>query len=196
MAALTRPAVVSALIAAGGRGVRLGADQPKQFLEIGGRSILERSIERFATHPGIAEVVVALPPDYLPSLQARLQARGWASVRCVEGGGRRQDSVENAFRAARPDATVLAIHDAARPFVSRALIERTVAAAAAHGAAIFLKVSSSSAGDPGSRSGQWMPCPWHQSSQAAEENDPSARITPGYDSAAPARAASFTSVQR
>lgn len=156
MAGLTRPPVVSALIAAGGRGVRLGADQPKQFLEIGGRSILERSIERFATHPGIAEVVVALPPDYLPSLQARLQARGWASVRCVEGGGRRQDSVENAFRAARPDATVLAIHDAARPFVSRALIERTVAAAAAHGAAIAaLPVRDTvkqAAGEPGAAS--------------------------------------------
>jgi 2-C-methyl-D-erythritol 4-phosphate cytidylyltransferase/2-C-methyl-D-erythritol 2,4-cyclodiphosphate synthase len=129
-------AVVSALIAAGGRGVRLGADRPKQFLEIGGRSILERSIERFVSHADVAEVVVALPGEYLDPMQARLAALGWSTVRCVQGGPRRQDSVEQAFRAARPDAAIIAIHDAARPFVSASLISRTVAAASRHGAAI------------------------------------------------------------
>ncbi|HTM34135.1 MAG TPA: 2-C-methyl-D-erythritol 4-phosphate cytidylyltransferase [Vicinamibacterales bacterium] len=130
------PPVVSALIAAGGRGVRLGAGQPKQFIEIAGQSILERSIERFATQPSVSEVVVALPPEHLEPMTSRLAALGWSQVRCVEGGPRRQDSVENAFRAARPDATVLAIHDAARPFVPPAVIDRTIAAAVAHGAAI------------------------------------------------------------
>jgi 2-C-methyl-D-erythritol 4-phosphate cytidylyltransferase/2-C-methyl-D-erythritol 2,4-cyclodiphosphate synthase len=136
VAAVTGGLVVSALIAAGGRGLRLGAGAPKQFLEIGGRSILERSIERFVTHPSVAEVVVALPADHLARMVGRMAALGWSQVRCVEGGPRRQDSVENAFRAARPDAAVLAIHDAARPFVSAAVIERTIAAAAAHGAAV------------------------------------------------------------
>jgi len=129
-------AVVSALIAAGGRGVRLGADRPKQFLEIGGRSILERSIERFVSHADVAEVVVALPEDYLDPMRARMAALGWSTVRCVEGGPRRQDSVEQAFRAARSDTALIAIHDAARPFVSASLISRTVAAASQHGAAI------------------------------------------------------------
>jgi 2-C-methyl-D-erythritol 4-phosphate cytidylyltransferase/2-C-methyl-D-erythritol 2,4-cyclodiphosphate synthase len=128
--------VVAALIAAGGRGLRLGADQPKQFIEIGGRSILERSIERFAAHPAVTEVVVALPPEHLSRVQERIGALGWGQVRCVEGGSRRQDSVESAFRAARPDAMVLAVHDAARPFVSAAVIARTIAAATEHGAAI------------------------------------------------------------
>lgn len=128
--------VVSALVAAGGRGVRLGAEQPKQFIEIAGRTILEHGIDRFRSHPLVAEVVVAVPPEHLQRIADRFDGLGWSQVRCVEGGARRQDSVENAFRAARPDATVLAVHDAARPFVSAAVIERTIAAALAYGAAI------------------------------------------------------------
>ena len=127
---------VSAVIAAGGRGTRVGADRPKQFVEVDGRSILERSIARFVAHAAIAEVVVALPADYLPAMEARAAALDWTQVRCVEGGPRRQDSVERGFRAARADATVIIVHDAARPFVSAALIDRTIAAGAEHGAAI------------------------------------------------------------
>ena len=137
MAGVTSAApVVSVIIAAGGRGVRLGADLPKQFLEIGGRSLLERSIERFVLHPGIAEVIVALPTAFVLPVAARMSELGWSQVRCVEGGARRQDSVANAVAQARADAGVIAIHDAARPFVSAALIDRTIAAAVEHGAAI------------------------------------------------------------
>lgn len=128
--------VVSALIAAGGRGLRLGAGLPKQFLDLGGRTILERSIEVFARHPGIAEVVVALPPDDVAPMMARARELGWSHVRCVEGGARRQDSVANAFRHVRPDATIVAIHDAARPFVSAGLVDRAIEGAIAHGAAV------------------------------------------------------------
>jgi 2-C-methyl-D-erythritol 4-phosphate cytidylyltransferase / 2-C-methyl-D-erythritol 2,4-cyclodiphosphate synthase len=130
------PPVVSVIIAAGGRGTRLGADLPKQFLEIGGRSLLERSVERFAIHPGITEVIVAVPAAFLQAVAARMNELGWPQVRCVEGGARRQDSVANAVARARADAAVIAIHDAARPFVSAALIDRTIAAAIEHGAAI------------------------------------------------------------
>jgi 2-C-methyl-D-erythritol 4-phosphate cytidylyltransferase/2-C-methyl-D-erythritol 2,4-cyclodiphosphate synthase len=127
---------VSAIIAAGGRGTRVGGERPKQFVDVGGRSILERSIARFIAHDAIAEVVVALPADYLHAMEVRAAALDWPQVRCVEGGPRRQDSVERAFRAARADATVIIVHDAARPFLSAALIDRTIAAAAEHGAAI------------------------------------------------------------
>jgi 2-C-methyl-D-erythritol 4-phosphate cytidylyltransferase / 2-C-methyl-D-erythritol 2,4-cyclodiphosphate synthase len=128
--------VVSVLIAAGGRGERVGAGLPKQFIEIGGRTILERSIACFTSHPAVSEVIVALPPDEVSRMTARVTSLAWSAVRCVAGGARRQDSVEQAFRASRPDASVLAVHDAARPFVSAAVIDRTIAAAAAHGAAI------------------------------------------------------------
>ena len=128
--------VVSVIIAAGGRGVRLGTNVPKQFLEIGGRSLLESTIEPFATHLGIAEVIVALPAGFVESVAARMTDSGWFHVHCVEGGARRQDSVANAVAHVRADAGVIVIHDAARPFVSDTLIDRTIAAAVEHGAAI------------------------------------------------------------
>jgi 2-C-methyl-D-erythritol 4-phosphate cytidylyltransferase len=125
---------VAAIVAAGGQGTRLGTAVPKQFLELGGRAILDRSVEALLQCPVIEEVIVALPsadaanpPDYL---------RHVARVRVVEGGARRQDSVANAFAAVSADATVVLIHDAARPFVDRATIERTIEAVESCGAAI------------------------------------------------------------
>jgi 2-C-methyl-D-erythritol 4-phosphate cytidylyltransferase/2-C-methyl-D-erythritol 2,4-cyclodiphosphate synthase len=122
---------VTAIIAAGGRGLRFGAAQPKQLVSVGGRPILERSVEAFLDHPEVNEVIVALPPHILDTPPAYL-----AAARLVEGGARRQDSVANAFRAGNPAADVVVIHDAARPFVSADLISRTIAAAAANGAAL------------------------------------------------------------
>ncbi len=126
---------VSALIAAGGRGVRLGAGQPKQFLEIGGRSILDLSVTALAASDRIDEIVVALPADHLAEV-----AGSWPAspkpVTFVAGGARRQDSVSNAFAKSSRSADVIVIHDAARPFVTAGLIARTIDAARAHGAAI------------------------------------------------------------
>jgi 2-C-methyl-D-erythritol 4-phosphate cytidylyltransferase/2-C-methyl-D-erythritol 2,4-cyclodiphosphate synthase len=126
----------SALIAAGGQGLRLGAAEPKQFLVLGTQTILEHSIERMLRHPGVDEVVVALPADRVSTVATRCRERGWHRVHCIEGGPRRQDSVAAAFAAAQVDVEVVLIHDAARPFVSAALIDATIAAAVTHGAAI------------------------------------------------------------
>jgi 2-C-methyl-D-erythritol 4-phosphate cytidylyltransferase/2-C-methyl-D-erythritol 2,4-cyclodiphosphate synthase len=126
---------VSAIIAAGGRGLRLGADRPKQFLEIGGRSMLEASVGALAASNRIDEIVVALPDDHLAAA-----GKGWAAVgkpiAFVAGGPRRQDSVANAFAKAAGQADVIVIHDAARPFVTADMIARTIDAAHEHGAAI------------------------------------------------------------
>jgi 2-C-methyl-D-erythritol 4-phosphate cytidylyltransferase/2-C-methyl-D-erythritol 2,4-cyclodiphosphate synthase len=122
---------VTAIIAAGGSGRRLGAAVPKQLLEVGGISLLQRSVEAFRTHPGIADVIVALPPALAKNPPAWL-----SGVRVVEGGERRQDSVANAFDALPEASDIVLVHDAARPFVTSAVIDRAIAAAAAHGAAI------------------------------------------------------------
>jgi 2-C-methyl-D-erythritol 4-phosphate cytidylyltransferase/2-C-methyl-D-erythritol 2,4-cyclodiphosphate synthase len=140
---------VTAIIAAGGRGQRFGASQPKQLISVGGRPILERSVEAFASHPSVHAIVVALPqalvddpPAYLrPATAAALREGNgvaWRGkpLRIVTGGERRQDSVANAFRAAGDTTDVIVIHDAARPFASADLIERTIAAAAKSGAAV------------------------------------------------------------
>lgn len=125
-----------AIVAAGGQGVRLGAGRPKQFLEIGGRTMLELTVDALAACPGIREIVVALPAAEAAAPPPSLMAARAVPVRIVAGGARRQDSVANAFAAVDPRATIVAVHDAARPFVSAALVERMLAAAEAHGAAI------------------------------------------------------------
>lgn len=126
---------VSAIVAAGGSGQRVGAGVPKQFLDIGGETILERSIRAFSTHPRVDGVIVAVPPSVLAAPPAWL-TRPASNVRLVEGGARRQDSVANAFDATPADADVVLIHDAARPFVTDDVISRSIDAAAQHGAAI------------------------------------------------------------
>jgi len=126
---------VAAIIAAGGRGERLGAGVPKQFLAIGGVSILRRSVELFAGHERIDEIVVVLPPDLAFSPPADLSALD-KPLLIVPGGARRQDSVRNGFEAVRDRADVVVIHDAARPFASAALIGRTIDAAWESGAAL------------------------------------------------------------
>jgi 2-C-methyl-D-erythritol 4-phosphate cytidylyltransferase / 2-C-methyl-D-erythritol 2,4-cyclodiphosphate synthase len=127
---------VTAIIAAGGRGERLGRAQPKQLLEVGGRAILERSVAAFLAHPSVDAVIVALPHAVAANPPAYLRTDGGKPLQIVTGGVRRQDSVANAFRAADADSDLFVIHDAARPFVTADLIARTIAAAAESGAAL------------------------------------------------------------
>ena len=122
---------VTAIIAAGGTGRRLGADVPKQLLAVGGVPILQRSVEAFLTHPEVSDVVVALPVSMTAEPPQWLRG-----VRIVTGGDSRQASVANAFDEVSSASDVVLVHDAARPFVSGEVISRAIAAAAAHGAAI------------------------------------------------------------
>ena len=128
---------VTAIIAAAGEGRRLGASLPKQLLDIGGRSMLERSVAAFAGHERIDDVIVVLPASLASTPPSWMHAsRGSAGVRIVAGGARRQDSVANAFDRVVSDSDVVLVHDAARPFVSRELISRAIDAAVEYGAAI------------------------------------------------------------
>ena len=126
---------VTAIVAAGGRGERFGGRSPKQLFVIGGRSILERSVQLLFVAPGgrrsrrgAAAELAADPPAYLRGAPKRL--------RVVAGGPRRQDSVANAFAAVSDETDVVVIHDAARPFASPDLVSRTIDAAAETGAAL------------------------------------------------------------
>ena len=123
---------VAAIIAAGGAGRRLGSATPKQLLDIGGGSMLQHSLGAFLGHPRISEIVLVKPAG----LVFTIEGSGRAVVKTVDGGGRRQDSVAQGFDAVGAEAEIVLVHDAARPFVSAGLIDRTIDAAAAHGAAI------------------------------------------------------------
>ena len=126
---------VSAIIAAGGQGRRLGAGVPKQLLEIGGRSLLQHSVEAFLRCDRIDEIVVVVPPELAEAPPAYLGSAA-KPLRVVAGGRRRQDSVANGFAAVSERADLIVVHDAARPFVTGALIAATIDAADESGAAI------------------------------------------------------------
>jgi 2-C-methyl-D-erythritol 4-phosphate cytidylyltransferase/2-C-methyl-D-erythritol 2,4-cyclodiphosphate synthase len=101
---------------------------------VAGRPILERSVTAFLEHPSVHEIVVSLPAALVAAPPPYLQLSA-KPLQLVAGGPRRQDSVANAFRAASAQTDVVVIHDAVRPLVTADLIARTIAAAAAHGAA-------------------------------------------------------------
>ena len=126
---------VGAIIVAGGRGVRFGADVPKQLLEIDGRSILRRAVDAFDTHPRVDRIVVVLPAELVDDAD-RLVGATTRPCHVTSGGATRQDSVRLGLAAMAPGPEVILIHDAARPFVSADLINRVIGAATADGAAV------------------------------------------------------------
>jgi 2-C-methyl-D-erythritol 4-phosphate cytidylyltransferase/2-C-methyl-D-erythritol 2,4-cyclodiphosphate synthase len=130
---------VSAIIAAGGRGRRMGAGVPKQLLRLGGRPILQWSVEAFLASPRVHHVVVVATPELVADPPPYLRS---PRLSLVVGGERRQDSVANGFDALAPDTDVVLIHDAARPFVDAATIERAIAGAVEAGAAIAAVAAS------------------------------------------------------
>lgn len=118
-----------AVILAGGTGTRVGGDKPKQFLDIDGRSVIERSVDAFDQAPGIDEVAVVVHPGWMDYMRQLVARNSWRKVRQVlEGGSERYLSSLNAVAAYidYPDDTNLLLHDAARPFVSQAVIARVV----------------------------------------------------------------------
>lgn len=109
---------------AGGRGSRMGADIPKQFLPLKGRAVLERTIARFAeAFPGLS-VVTVLPKEHISTWDAYCSSRGF-TVRqsIVPGGITRFHSVRVALSKV-PDGAIVAIHDGVRPLVSVSLLRR------------------------------------------------------------------------
>lgn len=132
---------VAGIIAAGGRGRRLGARVPKQLLRLGDRTVLQWSLDAFDASDRIDQIVVVLPADVIEAGQAPVAA-GRTPLRVVAGGGRRQDSVANGYAEIDDDVEVVVIHDGARPFVTADLIGATIDAAAAHGAAVAGLVAS------------------------------------------------------
>jgi 2-C-methyl-D-erythritol 4-phosphate cytidylyltransferase len=122
------------IIPAAGSGSRSGSSIPKQYVELLGASVLSHTLRAFASVPGCSGIVVAI--DEAWRAEAEKSADGIEMVRLVSGGSERQHSIARALEALDPDIPVILVHDAARPAVTRDLIERIVAAAAEHGAVI------------------------------------------------------------
>lgn len=124
---------VVAIIVAGGTGTRMGGAVPKQFLALGGRTILDRTLSAFIGSSRIDGVVLALPPSSPGEVKASYRSVTKV-LAVVDGGAERRDSVRNALAAVPPDAEIILVHDAVRPFVSEGLIARCADLAREHGA--------------------------------------------------------------
>src|SRR5690349_6258357 len=121
MSVATLPVV--AVLLAGGTGARMVADQPKQLLELRGRTILEHALIAFHAHPGVDEVFVVMTADHLAA--AKEVAAGYPKVRgVVEGGRTRSESTMRALEHLGDRDCLVLVHDAARPLVSAAVIGR------------------------------------------------------------------------
>lgn len=137
----------AAIIVAAGKGERAGSSLPKQYVPIGGTPVLAHSIAAFARHPGIDRIVVVIGGGQEAHAQAALQRLPVDAL--VVGGAERQDSVAAGLRAAG-GADLVLIHDAARPFLPAAVIDRLLdALASSDGAVPALPVVDTLARDDG-----------------------------------------------
>lgn len=126
----TKPRVI-ALIAAAGQGTRLGAEVPKAYVELRGRTLLERSVRALLASGVVDEVIVLVSPDMEPEaarIIGRIDTAGAkdttnaAPIRLVHGGSERADSVWAGLQAIPDDDAVVLIHDAARALTPAAMV--------------------------------------------------------------------------
>lgn len=116
----------------------MGGPVRKQYLEVGGVPVLLRAVLPFVHHPSISTVIVVLPPEDVASPPAWLSGLG---VTIVAGGAERGDSVWSGLRAVSGDVDRVLIHDGARPFVSRDMIDRVLEACRDGGAIAAVPVT-------------------------------------------------------
>ncbi len=129
---------VFAILPAAGLGTRMAGAQPKQFLALNGIPILIHSLRAFSSVERVTGIYVAVRKPEIERVEAQIAEYGLADrVKVVEGGDNRQESVSHALAAlpAENDDVVL-VHDAVRPLIDAATIDRTIDAVQQHGAAI------------------------------------------------------------
>jgi 2-C-methyl-D-erythritol 4-phosphate cytidylyltransferase len=129
-----------ACIFAGGKGVRMGAGIPKQFLEINGKPILIHTLQLFQYHDEIDKIYISTLKDYIPYVQQLVDEYHIRKVcAIVPGGDSAQDSIYNCLKAVEkendPDSIVL-LHDGVRPYVSYDVISRNIEGVKKNGNAI------------------------------------------------------------
>lgn len=118
---------VWAVVAAAGTGERLGLDRPKAFAGLRGRPLLAESIDRLDHCPWVDAIVVAAAPGWEePTILLAEELAASKVVSCVTGGASRAESVRTALADVPEEALVVLVHDAARPLVTDAVVERVL----------------------------------------------------------------------
>jgi 2-C-methyl-D-erythritol 4-phosphate cytidylyltransferase len=120
---------VWAILAAAGRGDRLGLDRPKAFARLNDRPLIAESLERLDASDWIEGIVVAAPPDWEePCILVAEEVAAGKVAETVTGGESRSQSVRNALAEVPAEAALIVVHDAARPLVDDEVIERVITA--------------------------------------------------------------------
>jgi len=129
---------IAAIVPAAGLGTRMGADQPKQFLELDGLPLIIFTLRRLAACSAITDFFISTRADDVVFLQDRVAKAGLGRpARVVHGGDTRQQSVANALAQVDPATEIVLVHDAVRPFVTVEQIERLIQETRVRGAAIL-----------------------------------------------------------
>lgn len=120
---------VVAIIPAAGSGKRMNESVNKQFLKIGDKTVIERTLAAFEASKQVSEVILVTKYEEIPSLNNIIKASGIKKVRSlVEGGAERQDSIYNGLKETRSDDDWILVHDGARPFITSTMIDEMVEA--------------------------------------------------------------------
>jgi 2-C-methyl-D-erythritol 4-phosphate cytidylyltransferase len=118
---------ITAILPAAGLGTRMGAETPKQFLELDGVPIVILSLRRIAACPLISEIIVATRADNVERLEARIREEKFTQpVRVIKGADSRQGSVAQALNLVGDNTELVVVHDAVRPFVTVEMITRVI----------------------------------------------------------------------
>ncbi len=130
-----------AIIPAAGRGLRMGRNKPKQFLEVSGKSLLSHTLDIFSKASFLSEIFLVVPQDFISEARELIQGfsdsiRDGSRFSVVVGGAERQDSVYNGLCRLPSDCDWVMVHDGVRPFASLKLLEKTWKAAQISGAAV------------------------------------------------------------
>lgn len=120
---------VWAILAAAGSGERLGLDRPKAFASLNDRPLVAEPLERLDGSEWIEGIVVAAPPEWEePCILVAEEVAAGKVAETVTGGASRSESVRAALAEVPEEATVVLVHDAARPVLEEAVIERLITA--------------------------------------------------------------------
>lgn len=126
-----------AIIVAGGKGLRMGGELPKQFIPVEGRPVLMRTLDAFHAFDSTMEIILVLPRDHQPYWQELCAEYQFAVPhRIADGGATRFHSVQSGLALADEAEALIAVHDGVRPFVSSEVIEACYREAEAHGAVV------------------------------------------------------------
>lgn len=127
----------SVIIVAAGSGKRFKAKQPKQFVELAGRTVLAYTVSVFDSHPLVKEIILVVAASQIKRTKDIVNRNGFRKIsKIVRGGSTRSESVWQGLKSVSKNAKLVAVHDGVRPLVSSKTIEKTIKTATKYGTAV------------------------------------------------------------